>query len=143
MNKPLSSTTKPIQAIQTIMDALLPHGQSKVSPPKRRFDHYNGNGNVCYLIQDGCIQLHRTLDGMTMNTVKAPMILGLSNQLVPGAEDFFFTTETVVSFSVLTAFETTQIIEREGLWEFVSVFQAYILRNLTQLNMKLTALTAY
>lgn len=143
MNQSLSNTTKPILEIQKIMDALLPHAHLKIIPAHRRFNYFNDNGNICYLILDGYIQLHRTLDGMVLSSVKAPMILGLSNQLIADAEDFYFTTETITTFSVLTALEATKIIKNHGLWEHLSVFQAYVIRHLTQLNAKLTALPAY
>jgi len=143
MNQPLSNTTKPILAIQKLIDALLPHAHIKVSPSHRRFCHLNSKGNICYLIHDGCIQLHRTLDGMVLSSVKAPMILGLSNELIPGAEDFFFTTETVTTFSVISSFEAARIVNDQGLWQYMSIFQAYVMRHLTVLNTKLTALSAY
>jgi hypothetical protein len=143
MNQPLSNTTKPILEIQKLIEALLPHSHLKVSPAHRKYSHYNSKGDICYLIHDGYIQLHRTLDGMVLSSVKAPMILGLSNELIPGAEDFFFTTETVTTFSELSSFDAARIVNSQGLWECMSIFQAYVMRHLTVLNTKLTALTAY
>jgi len=71
------------------------------------------------------------------------MILGLSNQIISDAENFFFTTETVTTFSVISSLEATKFIESECIWEQASVFLAYTMWHLAEINTKLTELTPY
>lgn len=143
MNQPISTTSKPLEAIQKLTCALLPIAKKYVSPPHRKF-HYTLQGeNICYLIQDGHIQLHRTQDGVVIYSIMAPVILGLSNQLVSGAEDFFFTTKTVTTFSVISSKKAHNIIDNQQLWGFLSLFQAYLIRNMCEHSAKMTALSTY
>ncbi|CNK80711.1 winged helix-turn-helix transcriptional regulator [Yersinia proxima] len=143
MNQPPGTTSKPLEAIKRIMDALLPVSKIQVSPPHRKFSFLPNNRQICYLIQDGCVQLHRTRDGMILHSVKAPTILGMSNQLVPGAEDFFFTTETTTIFATISASDAKNIIEINQLWSFLSIFQAFVIRQLNEHSSKLSGLSAY
>ncbi|MCD1125471.1 helix-turn-helix domain-containing protein [Jinshanibacter sp. LJY008] len=139
MDLPLSSVNKPIDAIQQLLDALHPHALQQVSPPHKKFCYIE----QCYLIQDGYVQLHRVQDGLVMYSASAPTILGLSSSLIPGAENFFFTTQTTVTLSTLPTAKATQIIECENLWENVSIFQSYVIRRMHETNSKITALSAY
>lgn len=143
MNQPISTTSKPLEAIQKLSSALLPVAKKQISPPHRKFYYRVQGENVCYLIQDGHIQLHRTQDGVVIHSVMAPLILGLSNQLVSGAEDFFFTTKTATTFSVLSASQAKNIIESQQLWGFLSLLQAYLIRNMCEYSAKMTALPTY
>lgn len=143
MNQPISKTSKPVEAIRKLTSALLPMAKKYVSPPHRKFYYTLQGENICYLIQDGHIQLHRTQDGVVIYSVMAPVILGLSNQQVSGAEDFFFTTKTVTTFSVISAKKAHKIIESQQLWGFLSLFQAYLIRNMCDHSAKMTALSTY
>ncbi|MBK5143120.1 helix-turn-helix domain-containing protein [Budviciaceae bacterium BWR-B9] len=139
MDLPLSSIKKPIDAIQILIDKLSPYAHQEISPSHKKFYCTD----QCYLVQDGYVQLHRIQDEMIMYSSSAPTILGLSSNLIPGAEDFFFTTKTTTTIAILTTSKATQIIESENLWEYLSIFQAYIIRRMHEYHGRTTALSAY
>ncbi|QBH97570.1 Crp/Fnr family transcriptional regulator [Limnobaculum zhutongyuii] len=139
MDLPLSSINKPIDAIQTLINELLPYAHQQISPPHKKFCCTD----QCYLVQDGHVQLHRVVDEMVIYSADAPTVLGLSNHLIPGAEDYFFTTKTTSTIAILPTAKATQIIESEKLWEQLSIFQAFIIRRMHEYHTKITALGAY
>lgn len=143
MNQPTNSTSKPLEAIQRLTNALLPIAKKQVSPANRKFYYTRHGESICYLIQHGNIQLHRNQDGVVIHSIMAPAILGLSNFLISGAEDFFFTTKTETTLFALSTNKAKIIIENQQLWGFLSLFQAYFIRSMCEYSAKMTALPTY
>ncbi|AWH88245.1 helix-turn-helix domain-containing protein [Limnobaculum parvum] len=80
---------------------------------------------------------------MILYSANSPTILGLSCNLIPGSEDFFFTTKTATTIATLPTAKATQIIESKNLWEYLSIFQSFIILRLHEYNTKIAALSAY
>lgn len=143
MNQSLTNTTKPLTDIKVLTEALLPAAKSYISQAHRRFPYINNNENMCYLLHEGHITVHRTLDGLIMRSVQAPIILGLNNQLSKGAEEFYFTTESQTHFSILPASKAKEIITQQQLWGNLSILLAYMIQHMSAYSSNMVAHSAY
>lgn len=134
---------KPLKEMQILIDAILPFADVRVGQPHRSF-YYTENGvNIIYLVLVGTIFIHRSSDGMVVATGYSPLIVGLTNEILMGEADYFFTTETDISYAVTPLHNAKDIIRDNNLWKDYSIFQSYFLKYISINSAKNTALSAY
>lgn len=134
---------KPLEDMQILIDAMLPFAEVRSSRPHRNF-YYTENGeSIIYLILKGTIFLHRLSDGMVVSTGYSPLIIGLTNEILMGEADYFFTPETDISYAVTSLKKAKEIIKEKNLWQSYAAHQSYLLKYISIHNARITALPAY
>lgn len=134
---------KPLEDMQILIDAMLPFAQIHSSRPHRSFYYTEKGESIIYLILEGTIFLHRSSDGLVVATGYSPLIVGLTNEILMGESDYFFTTETAIDYAVISLQKAKSIIRDNELWQNYASHQSYLLKYISIHNSKTTALPAY
>jgi CRP-like cAMP-binding protein len=134
---------KPLEDMQNLIDAMLPFAQVRSSRPNRNFYYSERGQSIIYLVKEGTIFVHRISDNMVVATGYSPLIIGLTNEILMGEADYFFTAETDLSFAVISLKKAMEIIKEKNLWQSYSAHQAYLLKYITLNSARIAALPAY
>lgn len=110
------TSTKPMAHIQKLIDCIEPYAEPFTPVSGEALHYLNNNKRVCYLLLNGGASLHRRGDGMILNSVKAPFLLGVSNLQTQHPQLYIRVTENV-QISRISLERLSLIIEKENLWE--------------------------
>lgn len=134
---------KPLEEMQVLIDAMLPFAERRSSRPRRSFYYTEKGENIIYLVLEGTISLHRSSDGLVVASGYSPLIVGMTNDVLMGESEYFFTTKTDISYAVMPLVKAKEIIKENNLWESYSSLQSYLLKYISIHTAKNMALSTY
>jgi hypothetical protein len=110
------SSTKPLEHIQRLIDAITPYSESFTPLKGEALRYMHHNRRVCYLLHEGNATLHRRGDGMILNSEKGPFLMGVSNLQTQLAHLYVRPMENA-KMSRIPLERLSLVIEKENLWE--------------------------
>ena len=110
---------RPVIAIQRLIDALTPFGETMDIPARKRIFWKKRGYSYLYLLVQGEISVLRLNDGLLLGTAKQPHIFGFSEYLVPTHSNFL-RTETPCTIIRVKALQAIEEVEHQQLWRLVT-----------------------
>lgn len=129
--------------MQILIDAMLPFAEVRSSRPHRNFYYSERGESIVCLILEGIIFIHRISDGMVVSTGYSPLIIGLTSEILMGEADYYFTSESDISYGIISLKKAREIIKDKNLWQSYAAHQSYLLKYISINSAKTTALSAY
>ncbi|MGN7790326.1 helix-turn-helix domain-containing protein [Enterobacter sp. 22452] len=115
---------KPTEEICSLLSVLLPHTTPLFAMPNQRFHFHRDGRMLCYLIDGGCLAVHRS-DSSVISTVSGPFILGLSHLHLP-SDTCYLRTHEAMNISVMPVDEVLEKLNEYGMWRELSHLLMFI-----------------
>lgn len=137
-----SLNLRPTLYTRTLVDNMQQAAKIKRIPPRRRLYLMVGETHYCYLIIEGLISFHRRRDDMTVGTLAAPYLLGISN--TEGDEiKGYIKTITPCTIGIMTVDEAFSYITENELWPLLSRHLMGLTRKIYSYSQNIAAPSTY
>lgn len=136
--------TKPLTQLDAIRSRLVDAGKAFSLPADNELNIYSEKGEpLIVFFSEGSFVVHREMDGVLMELVSAPTLLGLANIFNTTQIKYRITTQSNCKGFTLPVNIAYDIIEKNKLWQQVCHWTTYILRNFEKRDSCFTGATTY
>lgn len=132
--------SKPVEEINALLSALLPHSTIVTSRPRQGFNFICDSHAMCYLIEEGSVTIHRS-DNSIISTAYAPIILGMGNHNTPSDMGYLISRKSV-EIGMISTEKLLVKLNALGMWKELSKLLLFITNQYLQLNLETGASTS-
>lgn len=133
---------KPIEDIDLLIKALTPHATFVSARKGQRFNYLSSIRTQCYLITEGSVTIHRTLDGRVISTAFGPVILGTSNYIIDLNSTYIKVNQSM-QLGIISTEELTRQLDISNLWRPFSQLLLFTISHFLHNNLSQVTPTSY